>query len=110
MQAPWRDKVRRTKDKGPRMKQLGSCLVLGPLCLVLRQLGAAGDLGGNRHVQVRQVHPATGVGCAMPTLQGDRADVVALLVVEDFKEGAGEAGPDLRRGAAKIEQPVAAVV
>src|SRR5262245_9588619 len=48
--------------------------------------GAAQHLGGRWDCQIGLVHPAAGIRRAMPALQRNRADVVALLVVENFEE------------------------
>src|SRR5262249_47761958 len=70
----------------------------------------AGELGAGGDGQVGLVHPPAGVGGAVPALQRDRADVVALLVVEHFKVRLGEAGAHLGRGAAEVDEAVPAVV
>ena len=46
----------------------------------------------------------------MPPLQRDRADMVALLIVEDLKKRLGQAGSDLSRRPAEVEKSVGAVV
>src|SRR5579863_3357958 len=56
------------------------------------------------------MHPAAGVGGAVPALQRDRTNVVALFFVEHFDEGRGEACTDLGRGASQVKEAVTAVV
>src|SRR5262249_34765281 len=69
-----------------------------------------GQLGLDRDGQVGLVQPAPGVGGAVPALQRDGADVLALLVVEHLEEGRREVAAHLRRGAPEVEEPVGAVV
>src|SRR5438067_13001685 len=71
---------------------------------------AAGQLHPYGNVEIGLVHPPAGIGSAVPALQRDGANVVALFVIEHFKEGVLEAGADLSRGAPEVEQPIAAVV
>src|SRR5262249_27360140 len=75
-----------------------------------RNSRAAGELGLDGDGQIGLVEPAAGVGGAVPALQGDGAHVVAFFLVEDLEERLAEVGPDLRRGAAEVEQAVGAVV
>src|SRR5262245_45261392 len=69
-----------------------------------RRSGALGQLGLDGDVQVGLVEPAAGVGGAVPALEGDRADVLALLVVEDVEVGLREVGADLGGGTAEVDQ------
>jgi hypothetical protein len=46
----------------------------------------------------------------VPALQANRADGLALLVVEDLEEGGWEAGADLGRGTAQVNETFGAVV
>src|SRR5205807_201043 len=71
---------------------------------------AAGQLGPDGDVQISLVEPAAGVGGAVPALQRDGADVVALLVVEDLEVGGDEVVADLLGGAAEVDEPVGAVI
>src|SRR4051794_40223425 len=72
--------------------------------------GAAGQLGLDGNVQVGLVQPAAGVRRPVPALQGDGADVVAFLVVEDLEKRLGEVGADLGGGATEVKKSVTAVV
>src|SRR4051794_29939693 len=69
---------------------------------------ADADRGG--HLQVGLVHPAAGVGGAVPALQRHGGDVLAFLVVEQLQERLGVAGADLGRGTAQVQEAIGAVV
>src|SRR6476469_8951796 len=62
------------------------------------------------HLEVGLVHPPAGVGGTVPLLQGDGVHGVALLVLEDFREGFGVPGADLGRGPAQKQQAIGPLV
>src|SRR5262249_35036769 len=72
--------------------------------------GAAGQFGLHRDGEVALVLPAAGVGGAVPALQRNRPDVLALLVVEHLEVRLPEVGADLRGRAAEVDEAFAAVV
>src|SRR5262249_48941931 len=72
--------------------------------------GAPGGRAARGHAQVGLVHPAAGIGGAMPALQGDRTDMLALFLVEHLEKRLGKTGTDLGRGPAKIQQAVAPII
>src|SRR5262249_16306435 len=60
--------------------------------------------------QVGLVHPAASIWGAMPPLQRDGADVLPFFIVKDLNKRLGEAGTDLGRGAAEVQQTVASII
>jgi hypothetical protein len=56
------------------------------------------------------MHPAARVGCAVPALQGDAADVVALLIVQQFKVAGAKIRANLSGGTAQENQLVGSIV
>ena len=54
--------------------------------------------------------PAAGVGGSLPGVQGNRPDVVPLLLVEQLEEGTDIALAYLGRGSAEVDQEFGAVV
>ena len=72
-----RNALGRTESNAPRF-EFG--LDRGP------HLRSPGEFGFDGNDEIGLVHPAAGVGSAVPALQRDRADVVAFFFVEQFVE------------------------
>src|SRR5262249_53153937 len=72
--------------------------------------GRAGELGLDGAGQDALVRPARRDGGAVPALERGGADVPARLVVEHLEVRLREAAARLGRGAAEVDQAVAAVV
>src|SRR5262249_5650104 len=71
---------------------------------------ALSDLGGSRDVQRSLVDPAASGRGGVPALERDRADLIAFLILEYFKERAGETGTHLRGGTAEEDETFGTVI
>src|SRR5262249_30206912 len=72
--------------------------------------GALRQFGSCRDDQSGLLNPAAGIGGPVPALKGNAADVVSFLVVQYFKIGLRETGPDLGTRTAQVDQPIVPVV
>src|SRR5205823_2950950 len=115
----WQAKSRMTRRPGRNDRGRGPTIRLwressGRVLIRRRDRGegsrGAGELGADGDGEVGLMEPAAGVGGALPALQRDGADVVALLVVEQVEVGVGEAAADLGGGPADVEEAFGSVV